>query len=179
MTPSGESSLMALCYMYAWLLLQRPPWLRARQDVRSRCRARCVRQCLRQSSRSETDHGTASVAETDDRRRARRYRGDRRRRSQIRRRRRRPDRREILQNFLHAILSRAHPELIKNTDILVHRLEAYGCVEDVMRQIARMYEPSGELGRMNVYCVGPTSHFGATPQVEAGCVGWVEELRTR
>ena len=64
-------------------------------------------------------------------------------------------------------------------DITVPRLQAYGRVEDVMRQIANKYEPSGDLGTMDIYCADPMPHFGATPEVWKRDVlgGWRKFVR--
>lgn len=83
------------------------------------------------------------------------------------------------EGFYEILFTKFSPELIENMDITVPRLQAYGRVEDVMRQIASKYEPTGDLGTMDIFCADPMPHFGATPEVWKRDVlgGWREFVR--
>lgn len=68
------------------------------------------------------------------------------------------------EEFYAVLFTKFSPEFIDNMDITVPRLQAFGRVEDCMRQIAAKYDPSGDLQSMDIFRADPMPHFGATPE---------------
>lgn len=69
------------------------------------------------------------------------------------------------EDFYAVLFNKFSPEFIENMDISVPRLQAFGRVEDSMRQIAIVYEPTGSVSSADIFCADPMPHFGATPEV--------------
>ncbi|QIX01319.1 hypothetical protein AMS68_006836 [Peltaster fructicola] len=69
------------------------------------------------------------------------------------------------EEFYAVLFTRFSPEFIEQMDLSVPRLQAFGRVEDCMRQIAAKYDPAGEVTTMDIFCADPMPHFGATPEV--------------
>lgn len=68
------------------------------------------------------------------------------------------------EEFYAVLYTKFSPEFIENMDLSVTRLQAFGRVEDCMRQIAAKYDPAGKVATLDIFCADPMPHFGATPE---------------